>query len=183
MAQDSHLTIKRIANIPSISYGGINTIIHDHLKVKASMCKECVAQAHWWSGDIKWLSAQQMLKTFDWGDRYRCSHIVTGDKNWFQSFNVRNKCQNRVWMPNNLERHSMLKTGFSSRMHMFAIFDEQSTPSCCWYASQRSAYDYQILQTFSVLPHLTYSLYLAPCDVWHFPLLAERMAGMTFTSY
>ncbi|GFR68054.1 transposase [Elysia marginata] len=98
----------------------------------------------------------------------RLSDIVTGDETWFHFFIILPKRLNRMWVAIN-EQRPKVSTSRTLLLH------DNAGPHKA-RATTQSLRELVI----QVLPHRAYSLDMAPCDFWLFPILKDRLAGRKF---
>ena len=95
--EDRRMTIQQIADISGISFGSVESIVHDHL----GMNKVC---ARWVPRMLTWEMKQNRLKcskenlrlmNMDW-EMFK-QRIITGDETWIHHYHPESKLQSHQW--------------------------------------------------------------------------------------
>ncbi|CAF4124133.1 unnamed protein product, partial [Rotaria magnacalcarata] len=116
---DPHSTYQQIETILGISSTAINSIIHDYLNLKKSLCSR-----------------------FEEGQFHCVFDIIMGDESWFYHYDPELKEQSKVWMSTTDPRPTKVHRNKSAGKRIVAIFfmkyvplETGATVNASWYAN------------------------------------------------
>ena len=95
--QDRRMTIRQIADISGISFGSVESILHDHLDMN-KVCARWVPRMLTPEMKKNRLECSQenlQLMNLDWEMFKR--RIITGDETWIHYYDPESKLQSRQW--------------------------------------------------------------------------------------
>lgn len=125
---DPHSSIREISSILDISYGTVNTILVDDLKLR-KICARWVP--HVLTDDQKRqrvLCAQKLLNMFEPNGHKHLADVITGDETWIYFYGIPNKRKNMMWLAEDEPRPIVASKGFQSRKRLFTIFFNHEGP-------------------------------------------------------
>lgn len=125
---DPHISIREISETYALSYGTVERILRDDLKLKkvaARWIPHLLTEAE---KKRRVDCSKQLLKMFGPDGPKRLCDVVTGDETWMSFYGIPNKRSNKMWVGPEDERPVVLRPGFQSRKRLFSIFFNYQGP-------------------------------------------------------
>lgn len=147
ISENRHVTYREIQHMLRLHAPTVHEIIHKHLRMR-KVCSLFVphllteAQRN---ARVSW--CRQMLKTFESGTSTQVNSIVTGDETWLYYYDMPTKSQSKIWLCENEEPATKIKTARSVKKRMIVVFfgkrgiiktvllDTQKTVTASWYVN------------------------------------------------
>ena len=119
--EDPYLTYKELVELTSLSAGTLNTIIHQHLKLRKIVSRfvpyDLTEQGHQKRVDI----CKENLEQIESG-KWRLPDIITGDESWFYWRPIGRKQSNRSWVAKGESPKTIVKPSKFDDKTMVCVF-------------------------------------------------------------
>jgi histone-lysine N-methyltransferase SETMAR len=118
VANDPHITTRRLEEESGISHERIVHILHNELdlhKICAKWIPHKLSAEH---KEKRVEISKQLLQVLDKG----YNNIITGDETWMYFFTISSKEGNKVWLEKGESRPQIVRTAQNSKKRMFCIF-------------------------------------------------------------
>ena len=144
---DRRVTYAEIKGMLKISSGSVNTILHEHLKLRKRYARWVPHSLNLEQrqGRVDW--CHSMMERFDQGRSRRVWDIVTGDETWIYQYDPETKQQSSVWvfededppvkyMRSKSAGKQMIACFFAKSGHVATVpLEDRKTVTADWYVT------------------------------------------------
>ena len=127
--ENPHISIRYMVFETGLSYGNINRIIHDELKLKKLCARWVPHQLTEKCKQQRMEICQENLAKLESG-QWRLCDIITGDETWIYHRSIGSKQNNMTWCSEGASSATVVKRNQSDQKNMFLIFFLTTGSAC-----------------------------------------------------
>ena len=194
MDKNRCVSIETISAQFDVSVGTIHTIIREELKMRKTCPKFVPRGLREDQKERRCHDSREMVELIN-SDPTVLDALVTCDESWVYCYDSETKRQSSQWKHTDSPRHKKATGQTVNKEYYVEVLKEFRKRFCRkrptllksgqWHSQQVNApvhnsilvTDYLTKMGIKTVPHLPYSLDLAPCGFWLFPKLKEKLCG------